>query len=146
MAKNTAKRQSGSYKVGKGRPPVASRWKPGQSGNPRGRPRGSKNLGTILSEALNEKIMVQEKGRSRSMPAREVIGKRIVHAAMKGDLKSINLLIAHDSKTQVGIAGQAPAPADYYDDYDDRGDDSLSRSEREARAQQSYLRLIRGDG
>jgi hypothetical protein len=146
MAKNPAKGRASSYKVGKGRPPAATRWKPGQSGNPRGRPRGSKNLETILSEALNEKIRVQEKGRSRSMTAREVIGKRIVHAAMKGDLKSINLLLTHDSK----VSGWNPAPADYYDalysDYNNQSDDPLARGEQDARVLQSYLRLVRGDG
>jgi Family of unknown function (DUF5681) len=144
MAKNNTKGQPGSYKVGKGRPPVATRWKPGQSGNPRGRPPGSKNLDTILGEALNEKIPVQEKGRLRSRTAREVIGRRVVHAAMKGDLKAINLLLAHDAKHKHGITDQAPASADYYDDYDDRALDSLTPNERAARAQQEYLRLVRG--
>jgi hypothetical protein len=142
MARNPRKRQAGSYNVGKGRPPVATRWKPGQSGNPRGRPRGSKNLETILSEALNEKIPVQERGRSRSMSVRQVIGKRIVQAAMKGDLKSINLLLAHDSKHSDGTAGQSPAPADYYSDlYDDHpGEDPLTGEERVLNA---YVRLMR---
>jgi Family of unknown function (DUF5681) len=40
------------YKVGKGRPPLSTRWKPGQSGNPKGRPKGAKNMMTCFREAL----------------------------------------------------------------------------------------------
>jgi Family of unknown function (DUF5681) len=61
MTKNPPRRQAGSYKVGKGRPPSATRWKPGQSGNPKGRPRDSKNLEALLTEALSEKVPVQER-------------------------------------------------------------------------------------
>jgi hypothetical protein len=38
--------------VGYGQPPVASRFKPGTSGNPKGRPRGAKNLKTLVKEAM----------------------------------------------------------------------------------------------
>ena len=41
--------------VGYGRPPVNRQFKPGQSGNPRGRPKGSKNFATIFAEALKKK-------------------------------------------------------------------------------------------
>ena len=42
------------YEVGYGKPPRHTRFTKGQSGNPRGRPPGAKNLKTLLSEALNE--------------------------------------------------------------------------------------------
>jgi Family of unknown function (DUF5681) len=46
------------YEVGYGKPPRHTRFKKGQSGNPRGRPNGSKNLSTLLSETLSEPVIV----------------------------------------------------------------------------------------
>src|SRR4051794_31141733 len=53
--------ESPSYEVGYGKPPAHSRFKPGRSGNPRGRPRGSRNQPPV--PALNEerlKLIVME--------------------------------------------------------------------------------------
>ena len=55
------------YEVGYGKPPRHTRFKTGQSGNLRGRPNGSHNLSTLLSEALNEPVVVAENGGRRSM-------------------------------------------------------------------------------
>ena len=52
------------YKVGYKKPPLHTRFRKGQSGNPRGRPRGSKNLSTLLTDALNEPVVVTEDGLS----------------------------------------------------------------------------------
>ena len=54
------------YEVGYGKPPRHTRFKKGQSGNPRGRPSGSKNLKTLLNEALNERVVVTEEGGRRN--------------------------------------------------------------------------------
>jgi len=44
------------------RPPVATRWKKGQSGNPSGRKKGSLNLATDLIAELGEIIQINEGG------------------------------------------------------------------------------------
>ncbi len=59
---------SRSYEVGYGRPPVASQFKAGQSGNAKGRPKGSKNLSTLLREEMDAKILVTENGVQKRMP------------------------------------------------------------------------------
>jgi len=61
-----------NYEVGYGKPPCHTRFVKGQSGNPRGRPPGTKNLKTLLSEALNEMVIVTDNGRSRKITKREV--------------------------------------------------------------------------
>jgi Family of unknown function (DUF5681) len=56
-----------SYEVGYGRPPRHSRFKPGQSGNPKGRPKGSKSLKTLLEGALSLPITITECGVPRTI-------------------------------------------------------------------------------
>ncbi len=55
------------YEVGYRKPPVKSRFKSGQSGNPRGRPPGSKNLKTLLRELAARRISVREEGKLRRL-------------------------------------------------------------------------------
>jgi hypothetical protein len=82
------------YVVGKGRPPMGTRWKPGQSGNPKGRPKGVKNMLTYFHEALNRQIDVKVSGKIRRMSAREGIAMNTTNLALKGDVKIIPLVIA----------------------------------------------------
>jgi hypothetical protein len=58
------------YEIGYGRPPRHTRFAPRRSGNPRGRPSRSKNLSILLSEALNEPVIVVENSGRPSGTAR----------------------------------------------------------------------------
>lgn len=80
------------YEVGWGRPPVKSRWKPGQSGNPKGRRKGSKNHQTILESLVHQKITVHEGGRSRTMSKFEVAAMQLINKAVGGDLKAFEFI------------------------------------------------------
>ena len=55
----------GDERIGYRRPPLRTRFRPGQSGNPRGRPGGARNLSTVIAAALGEKVAVTENGRRR---------------------------------------------------------------------------------
>ncbi len=55
------------YEIGYGRPPVQSRFKPGKSGNLKGRPKGRPNVRTVVEEALNQRIVIREGERTRSV-------------------------------------------------------------------------------
>jgi hypothetical protein len=59
--------QNPEYEVGYKKPPQRSRFKKGESGNPNGRPRGSKNLATLLEKELRQRVVVNENGRRRSI-------------------------------------------------------------------------------
>ena len=81
------------YEVGYGKPPRHTRFKPGRSGNPRGRPSGSKNLTTLLSEALNEFVIVAENGRRRKITKRQAIVTQLVNRSAKSDLRATKILL-----------------------------------------------------
>jgi hypothetical protein len=81
------------YEVGYGKPPRHTRFTKGQSGNPRGRPPGAKNLKTLLSEALNEPVIVTENGGHRKITKREAIVTQLVNRSATADLRAIKILL-----------------------------------------------------
>ena len=81
------------YEVGYGKPPSHTRFKPGQSGNPRGRPGGSKNLSTLLDEALNELVVVSENGGRKRISKRKAAFKQLGNEAAKGNWRALKLLV-----------------------------------------------------
>jgi hypothetical protein len=81
------------YEVGYGKPPRHTRFKKGQSGNPRGRPSGSKNLKTLLNEALNERVIVTEEGGHRNITKREAIVTQLVNRSATADLRALKILL-----------------------------------------------------
>ena len=86
---------AGAERVGHCRPPVATRFKPGQSGNPRGRPRRKRHLGAVVARALSERVTVEETdGRVRRLSKLEATVKQIVDGATKGDARATKLLFA----------------------------------------------------
>lgn len=91
-------RRNDSYDVGYGKPPKHSQFKPGQSGNPRGRPKGSKSLQGHLRDQLNQRITISAKGQTRTIPTREAIAMRMTEATLKGDLKTIAQVLALDAQ------------------------------------------------
>lgn len=79
-------------KVGYGRPPTHSRFKPGQSGNPRGRKRGAKGAASVLAGILAQKVTVTENGKRRRITMLEVATKQLVNKAAAGDNQASKLL------------------------------------------------------
>jgi hypothetical protein len=86
--------RSADYAVGYGRPPTATQFAPGKSGNPKGRPKGSRTVGAILQGILEQKIAVTENGKTRRIAALEVMLRRLVNDAMRSDAKAMKLLLA----------------------------------------------------
>ena len=92
--------QDRDYDVGYGRPPKHSRFKPGQSGNPGGRPKKSKEMNTLFRKELDKTIEVVEDGCKKRITKREAIVTQVVNRAIKGDPKSLQLMYAHLQNNQ----------------------------------------------
>jgi hypothetical protein len=90
------------YEVGYGRPPRAHQFKPGESGNARGRPKGAKSEATILPALLNRKIEIREGGRVRKITVHEAILLRCVEDALKGNVKTTSFLLNRYAAMQAG--------------------------------------------
>ena len=82
------------YAVGFGKPPRRTRFCKGQSGNPKGRPRGAKNLATLMEKVLKEPVVISENGKRRRITKRVALVKQLVNKAIAGDPRSIKLLFA----------------------------------------------------
>jgi hypothetical protein len=79
--------------VGYGKPPRAHQFKHGESGNPKGRPEGAKSEATILHELLQQKISLNERGRTRRITVLEGIMRRIAEDSLKGNIKSAAFML-----------------------------------------------------
>ncbi len=85
---------TGTYEVGKGRPPKGSRWRPGQSGNPSGRPKGSKSSATLAREELSRSVTAMVSGKPQRMSVARIACRRLGEKAMTGDYKALGFLLA----------------------------------------------------
>jgi hypothetical protein len=81
------------YKVGKGRPPLHSRFKPGQSGNPKGRPRRGKTVADQIDRILSGTVTIRENGLVQEVTCQEAMFKSLAAKAMRGDHRAAAFLL-----------------------------------------------------
>lgn len=74
--------------VGYGKPPKKHWFKPGQSGNPKGRKKGSRGLKTDLRAELRSKVPVTENGKTKQLTKQQLVLKALVTKAAKGDIRA----------------------------------------------------------
>jgi hypothetical protein len=79
-------------RIGYGHPPEHSRFKPGESGNPSGRAKGSQNFKTLFNKILNEEISLREGSDVKKLTKAEAIVRGVVIGALKGDARNIAIL------------------------------------------------------
>lgn len=75
------------YEIGYGKPPKEGQVMKGQSGNPNGRPKGSKNIATMFNEITRELINVTENGRTKTVTRIEAVLHRMTNEALSGNPK-----------------------------------------------------------
>lgn len=107
---------AGEYAVGYGRPPPQHRWQKGQSGNPKGKEKGTRNTKTYIQKALSARIRVVEGGRQRKLETRDVLARKLVRRALEGDTKATDTIIRYDTAESSHASGKgtgAPAATAY---------------------------------
>ena len=104
-------------KVGYGRPPVHSRFKPGESGNPKGRLPGARSFRADLDAELQALVQVSENGQTKLVSKQLLVIKSLIASAIKGDSRAAKLTI--DQIAHHGLGEQetgAPSPLSATDD------------------------------
>jgi hypothetical protein len=109
--------EEAGYSVGYGKPPVNSRFKAGESGNPKGRPKGAMNRTTILNKTLNERVVVTDNGKRKSITKQEAIFKQLVNRAASGDHRAAQLVLGEIREIEARI-GSTPSGREIIDDID----------------------------
>jgi Family of unknown function (DUF5681) len=112
VTSNSDTEATADYEVGYAKPPRHAGFQKGRSGNPKGRPKGSKNFATLLAEALDEKVSLTEDGRRRRVTKRELVIKQLVNKSASADLRAIKQLtdIVQGVERQTGASQAPPSP------------------------------------
>ena len=103
------------YVVGYGRPPRHTRFQPGRSGNPKGRPKGSKNFSTVFSEELAQPVTLTENGKRRRMPKLQALAKQVVNRALsnndsKATAQALDQIRRYEGSTEGPVAIDVSQP------------------------------------
>lgn len=106
------------YDIGYGKPPASGRFEKGKSGNPKGRPKESRNFRTDVREVLDARVAVTENGRKRRVTSQKATLMRLREKALKGDARAMEKLLelareqAIDDLAQQAERGLAKTEAD----------------------------------
>ena len=84
---------AGDDEVGYKRPPKSTQFRKGKSGNPRGRPKGTRNLRTDLAEELDSRITLTVLGKTKTLSKQQAFVKATLTNAIKGDIRAAALVL-----------------------------------------------------
>jgi hypothetical protein len=98
------------YRVGYGKPPKHSRFRPGHSGNPSGRKKGARNLATDVKRTLKVPVKVNEGGRSRKVSTQVGMLMLLREKALKGDARALDRFLELGIRFNNEPASEASQP------------------------------------
>jgi hypothetical protein len=105
------------YDVGYGKPPQRTQYRKGRSGNPKGRPKGTLNLATVLERTKREPVIIRVNGRPKKITKLQAAVTQVANKAATGDLKAVQLLAAlvrymEERATKAGFSSSVPEEVD----------------------------------
>src|ERR1035437_2811497 len=108
MAKKRKKVSSTAQKVGRGNPPTHTQFRKGTTGNPKGRPKGSKNLSTYLMEAARYPVTATVNGRARKISNLQATTMQLATKAARGDQAAIGKFLDWMDEMETRAAAVRP--------------------------------------
>src|SRR5712691_11621837 len=101
-------------RIGYGKPPEHSRFKPGASGNPTGKRNNARNLSSDVKRTLLVPVTLNDHGKSRKVSTQEAVLMRLREKALKGDSRSLDCLLNYAARfnNDTGEPGQALSSED----------------------------------
>jgi hypothetical protein len=103
----------GPERSGYGRPPVRTRFKPGVSGNPSGRPKGAKSFAAELRDELAELVELHDGAKAFTVSKQRVVVKNLVEAAMKGEPRATAIIVGFCARASTEVeVDQSDGPED----------------------------------
>jgi len=105
-------KKTDSSQIGYGRPPKAHQFQPGQSGNPSGRPKGTRSFLSDLRDELAEVVSVVEGHKTVEVTKQRAIIKALVRQAVAGDARAIATIVGSCARVFEAEASDQDAPED----------------------------------
>lgn len=109
-------KKSNGYKVGYGRPPEQTRFQPGKSGNPRGRPKSQPSAQALLLEEASKLVKVKSGDKIIQVPRMRALMRKLLDLGLQGNMAAMRLALAYLSmahaEAQVALPHEAPLSDD----------------------------------
>jgi len=99
------------YQVGYKKPPATHQFKKGQSGNPKGRPKGIPSLSELFLREASRMVTIKSGDQVREAPKREALVRRLIDMALQGDLAAARLALPHLFNAEAEAANANPLDA-----------------------------------
>jgi Family of unknown function (DUF5681) len=121
-----------AFNTGYGKPPKHTRFRRGVSGNPKGRPKGTLNIATVMDRILRQKVLVTEDGGQKEVTRLEAVITHLANRALSGDNVAVRLFLTLAGS--IGLEKQTVGPEQEMSDTDRKAmEQVISRLEQSIR-------------
>ncbi len=97
------KKPVGGYPVGYAKPPKATQFQPGQSGNLKGRPKGRPSLDELLLEEMARIVKVKVGDQITSMDKERALHRKLIDMGIMGDIAAARLVLSRRDRAQAAM-------------------------------------------